>query len=103
MDSLLRVGGAGLNRQSTKPQPYALHADQERSTDGCSGRSAAREVYPAPTDRGAEAGAVVGVEGDRDVESVIAGDRDSEFVGAVGAVERRDVHGLGSRGAALSI
>ena len=65
----------------------------------CLGERSARR----PGQRGAERCTVVGPEGDRDVEPAVVGDRDRELVGAVGAVERRDVHRLGSGGPALLV
>ena len=95
--------GTGLDRQSTQPQPDAMHSDQGSTPDGGRRGLSRGEVGAAAGQRGAEPGTVVGAQGDREVEPVVVGHRDGELVGAVGAVERRDVHRLGRGGPALAV
>ena len=103
-------GGWGRGRTGSRrahsQRPWARMRSEPRSAAGAARRARRapgrwRRPAARPGEGRAEGGAVVGVQGDGDVQPV-AGDRHGEVVAAVGAVERRDVHRLlGPRAALL--
>ena len=110
MTLLVDGGWSRVDAESPRPEPHTMHSDQEGPADAA---GAVRQIHlghgpsrpaaqPLARDARAEDRAVVGVQGDGEAQPVV-GSRDRELVGAVDAVERRDVQLLVGAGATLRI